>query len=86
MSRERYPRNLIEPLLVAAAVPESFRIMPATYLRSPLGTSVADSWFASRDAAYTMLYAAPEFGTAFIEAVVRDRLVRRIARTLAVER
>ena len=84
MSGDRYPRSLIEPLLVKAALPESYRIMPRRYFGAPLGTSVADSRFASRDAGYTLLYAAPEFATAFIETVVRDRLVGRRGRELAL--
>ena len=84
MSGDRYPRSLIEPLLVKAALPESYRIMPRRYLGSPLGTTVADSRFASGDAGYTLLYAAPEFATAFIETVVRDQLVGRRGRELAL--
>lgn len=85
MSGERYPRRLIEPLLVHAAVPASYRIMPRQYLRSPLGTSAADSRFASQSAGYTVLYAAPEFSTAFVETVVRDRLVGRRGRQVALK-
>ena len=85
MSGDRYLRSLIEPLLVKAVLPESYRIMPHRYLGSPLGTSVADSRFASGDASYTLLYAAPEFATAFIETVVRDRLVGRRGRELALK-
>ena len=84
MSGDRYPRSLIEPLLVKAALPESYRIMPRRYLGSPLGTTVADSRFASGGAGYTLLYAAPEFATAFIETVVRDRLVGRRGRELVL--
>ena len=84
MTGNCYPRSLIEPLLVRAELPESYRIMPHRYLGSPLGTSVADSRFASGDASYTLLYAAPEFATAFIETVVRDRLVGRRGRELAL--
>ena len=85
MSRARYPRGLIEPLLVHAPLPESYRIMPRRYLGSPLGTSEADSRFAAHDAGYTLLYAAPEFATAFLETVVRDRLVGRKDRVFALK-
>ena len=84
MSGDRYPRSLIEPLLVEAALPESYRIMPDTYGGSLLGTSAADSRFASGGAGYTVLYAAPDFATAFAETVVRDRLLRRRVREIAL--
>lgn len=85
MSGNRYARRLIEPLLVRAALPASYRIMPSQYLGSPLGMAPADSRFVSRSAGYTILYAAPEFATAFVETVVRDRLVGRKGRELALK-
>ena len=58
-------------------MPDSYRIMPRRYRASPLGTIQADSRFCSRKAGYTMLYATPDFATAFIETVVRDRFMRQ---------
>lgn len=84
MSR-RYPPRLIEPLLVSVEFPESYRIMPRSYLHSPLGTSVSDSRFASHTAGYTILYAGADFETAFIETVVRDRFVGRKHRQVALK-
>ena len=66
MSGVRYPRRLIEPLWVETELPESYRIMPRRFQRAPLETSVADSRFASREAGYTVLYAASEFATAWL--------------------
>ena len=85
MSGASYPRNRIRPLLLTAGFPESYRIMPARYLASPLGTGAADSRFASRNAGYTVLYASPDFATAFVETVVRDRLTRRRERVVALK-
>ena len=85
MTAGRYPRELIEPLLLETALPESYRIIPGMYGGAPLGTRPADSRFAARNAGYTMLYAAPELSTAFIETVVRDRFVGRRARVLALK-
>jgi len=51
----------------------------------PLGTSPADSRFCTRNGGYTVLYAAPDFATAFIETVVRDRFARQRSCELAVK-
>ena len=59
--------------------------MPARHLASPLGSRPADSRFCSRDAGYTVLYASPDFATAFVETVVRDRFTRRRNRNVALE-
>lgn len=84
VSRARYTRRLIEPLLVEIELPESCRIMPRGLQRSRLERSVADSRFASREAGCTVLYAASEFATAFVETVVRDRLAGRRRRVIAL--
>ena len=84
MSEVRYPRSLIGPLLVEIELPESYRIMPRRFQWSPLETSAADSRFASREAGYTVLYAATDFATAFVETVVRDRLAGRKRREVAL--
>ena len=85
MSRARYPRDRIEPVLLEARIPDSYRIMPGRYRATPLGTSPADSRFCSRSASYTVLYASPDFATAFIETVVRDRFMRRRDRDVALK-
>ena len=84
MTESRYPRSLIEPLLVRTAFPESYRIMPRRHVGSPLGTTPADSRFATRTGGYTVLYAAPDFTTAFIETIVRDRFAHRRTRKVAL--
>ncbi|MDE0038525.1 MAG: hypothetical protein OXU77_13375 [Gammaproteobacteria bacterium] len=84
MTESRYPRSLIEPLLVRTAFPESYRIMSQRYVGSPLGTTPADSRFATRTGNYTVLHAAPGFTTAFIETIVRDRFTHRLTRKIAL--
>ena len=84
MTESRYLRSLIEPLLVRTAFPESYRIMSQRHVGSPLGTTPADSRFATRTGGYTVLYAAPDFSTAFIETIVRDRFVHRRTREVAL--
>ena len=84
MTGGRYPRRLVESLLVKGAFPESYRIMSWRQVGSPLGTRPVDSRFVSRSGGYTVLYAAAEFATAFIETVVRDRLARRRTRQVAL--
>ena len=84
MTERRYPRSLIEPLLVRTAFPESYRIMSQRHVGSPLGTTAADSRFATRTGGYTVLYAAPGFTTAFIETIVRDRFAHRRTRKVSL--
>lgn len=85
MSGAGYSRNRIESVLLKAEFPDSYRIVPERYRALPLGTSPADSRFCSRDAGYTVLYASPDFATAFIETVVRDRFVRRREREVGLK-
>ena len=59
--------------------------MPARHRASPLGSRPADSRFCSRNAGYTVLYASPDFATAFVETVVRDRFTRRRNRNVGLE-
>ena len=84
MSGASYPRNRIESVLLKAGFAASWRIMPGHHLASPLGTSAAASRFGSRSAGYTVLYTSPDFGTAFIETVVRDRFTRRRQRNVVL--
>ena len=84
MSVAGYPRERIESVLRKARFPDCYRIVPSRYRESPLGTIPADSRFCSRNAGYTVLYAAPDFATSFIETVVRDRFVHRSRRDVAL--
>lgn len=82
MTARSYPRHRIGPLLTAVALPESYRIIPARHIGTPLEVATADSRFVSRSAGYKVLYVAPDFTTAFVETVVRDQFVRRSSRPL----
>ena len=84
MTESRYPRRLIEPLLTRTAFSDSYRIMSQRHVGSPLGTTPADSRFATRTGSYAVLYAAPDFTTAFIETIVRDKFVHRRTRQVAL--
>ncbi len=72
-----YPRDRIEAVLVNAELPPSYRIIPRQYCDTPLGTAPSDSRFCARVDGFTVLYASPDFATAFIETVVRDRFSRK---------
>lgn len=84
MTGDIYPRNRIASVLLKSGLPDCYRIMPARHLAKPLGTVPADSRFCSRNAGYTVLYASPDFATAFVETVVRDRFTRRRERQVAL--
>lgn len=84
MSRAAYPRSRVRTALLTAALPSCLRIVPRHHLVSPLGTVPSDSRFCSRTADYTVLYAAPDFITAFVETVLRDRFTRRPDREIAL--
>ena len=77
MSGGPWRRNRVAPVLVSMSLPHSCRIMASHHRWNPLGTSPADSRFCTRNGGFTALYAAPEFLTAFVETVVRDRFTRR---------
>lgn len=85
MSGLAYPRDRIEAALIETGLPPSYRIIPEHYLISPLGTVSADSRFCSKADGHTVLYASPDFATAFIETVVRDRFMRRRRREIQLK-
>ncbi len=85
MSRSAYPRDRIERCLIEAVLPPCYRIIPGNYLTSPLGTAPADPRFCAKADGYTVLYASPDFGAAFVETVVRDRFTRRRRRQIAIQ-
>lgn len=80
-----YPRDRIETVLAGIELPPSYRIIPRCYLDTPLGTAPGDSRFCAREDGFTVLYATPDFATAFIETVVRDRFARKRKREVAVK-
>lgn len=84
MSPGTYPRPRVGTVLIETALPPSHRIFPTRHAATPLGTAPADSRFCDRRAGFKVLYAAPEFATAFIEVVVRDRFTRAKNREIAL--
>lgn len=80
----RYPRSRIASVLVRSGLSDGYRIMPARHVAKPLGTVAADSRFCSRGGGYTVLYASPDFATAFVETVVRDRFTHQRERGVAL--
>ncbi len=85
MTKTGYPRNQVENVLTQATPPPSYRIIPRRHLRTPLGTALGDSRFCTKADNYTVLYAAPDFATAFIETVVRDRFTRKRQRDIVLK-
>lgn len=77
-----YSASLIEKVVVEKTLPDSYRIIPKRYSSTPLGTARGDSRFCTKSDDYTVLYASPDFATAFIETVVRDRLTRKQKREI----
>ena len=80
----RYPRSRIASVLVRSGLSAGYRIMPVRHVAKPLGTVTADSRFCSRGGGYTVLYASPDFATAFVETVVRDRFTYQRERRVAL--
>ena len=74
MTKATYPHARVRSLLTNFALPPSYRVIPAQHLGTPLGTAAGDSRFCSKTDGYTVLYAAADFATAFVETVVRDEL------------
>lgn len=58
------------------------RIIPWRWRHDPAGTAANDSRFCTRKGGYSVLYAAEDFATAFVETVVRDALVGRTTRRI----
>ena len=85
MSGSPCPGSRVEPVLVTAPMPRGYRIMASRHRSKPLGTTPADSRFCTRNGGFAVLYAAPEFTTAFVETVVRDRFTRRQDRKVSLK-
>jgi hypothetical protein len=83
MTEGAYPRYRVEAVFSKAKLPPSYRIIPRRRLRTLFGTAPADSRFCSKADGFTVLYASPDFATAFIETVVRDRFTRKRQREVA---
>ena len=60
----------------------AFRMIARGYSSTPLGTTPAPSRFSDPQGRYAVLYAAASIGCTLMEALVRDKLVRRRRREL----
>lgn len=85
MTKTSYPEDRVEALLTQIKLPPSYRIFPTRHAKTPLGTAPADSRFCASTSGFTVLYVAPDFATAFIEVVVRDRFRRKKDREIALK-
>ena len=86
MTRCAYSRERVDDVLTKANLPASSRIIHRRYLEDPLGVTPGDSRFCSKVDGFTVLYASPEFATAFIEIIVRDRFTRKNQREVLLRR
>lgn len=71
-----YPKLRIETLLQSITLPHSYRIIPSQHENTPLGAIPANSRFCTSNSNFSILYAASDFSTAFIEVVIRDRFTQ----------
>ena len=85
MKRPRYSRDRIKAVLTAVALPAGYRLVPARYLNSPLGTAPTNSRFCAKTAGFTVLYAASDFASSFLETAVRDQFTRKQRRKVDYE-
>lgn len=85
MTNSSYPEDRVEALLTSIKLPASYRIFLTRHAKTPLGTAPADSRFCAATSGFTILYVAPEFATAFIEVVVRDRFRHKKDREIALK-
>lgn len=84
MTADSYSRKRVDAVLTEIAAPPSYRIFPTLHKATPLGAAPSNSRFCSIEAGFAILYAAPDFATAFVEVVVRDRFTRTKGRDIAV--
>jgi hypothetical protein len=70
-----YPRERVEAVLRPLALASAHRIILRPHLSAPLAVHPSRSRFCD-GRTYAVLYGASDFATAFIEVVVRDRLVQ----------
>lgn len=80
-----FARDRVDAVLTEAKLPPSYRIIPRHHFETPLLSAPGDSRFCSKIDDYTILYAAPDFATAFIETIVRDRFTRKRRREVALK-
>ncbi len=82
MTSPTYPRSRIDAVVADVELAPSIRIMPTLHSATPLGTAPGASRFCNQNSGFTLLYATPDFSTALIEVVVRDRFIRKTGREI----
>ena len=85
MTKTAYSKDRVGAVLTKVKLPSSYRIFPTRHAKTPLGTAPADSRFCATHSGFTVLYASPDFATAFIEVVVRDRFARTKVREIGLK-
>ena len=80
-----YSRERIEAVRTCTDLPPSIRIVPARHRTTPLGVAAGDSRYCSKNDDFSVLYVTPDFPTAFLETVVRDRFTRARQRRVVAE-
>lgn len=85
MTAASYPVDRIKDVLSKTKLPPSYRIIPGRHIETPLGTAPSDSRFCAKADGFTVLYASPDFATAFIETVVRDRFTHKRQREVLLK-
>jgi hypothetical protein len=78
-----YPRARVKAVVRSLSSTAAHRIVWKSRLLMPLAVQPARSRFCD-GRSYAVLYAASDFDTAFVEVVVRDRLVQRDSRTVPI--
>ena len=71
-----YPRARVESVVRPLSLASAHRILLKPHLAAPLAVYPSKSRFCD-GRTYAVLYGANDFATAFVEVVVRDRLVQR---------
>ena len=77
-----YLKKRVQAVLVNSAIPPICRIFRADS-PNPLATLPSNTRFGSERSNFTVLYAAQDFSTAFVEVIVRDRFSRTNNREVA---
>lgn len=85
MTAGTYSRDHIADVLTKVKLPTCYRIIPRRLLDTPLGAAPADSRFCSKAHGHAVLYTTPDFATAFIEVIVRDRFTRKRQREILLK-
>jgi hypothetical protein len=70
-----YPRERVEAVIRPLSLASAYRIILKPHLSSPLAVYPSKSRFCD-GRTYAVLYAANDLATAFVEVVVRDRMVQ----------